>query len=82
MYEIIFRSRAEKFIKKLDKNIQTQIFKKILILQKNPRIGKPLVGNLTGLWRLRCGKYRIIYEIKEQELFVYILDIGHRKNIY
>ena len=82
MYEIIFRTPAEKFLKKLDKNIQRKILKKISILRENPRIGKPLSGDLAGLWRLRCEKYRIIYEIKNQELIVFVLTIGHRKNIY
>lgn len=82
MYEIIFKKRAEKFIKKLDKNIQERIFRKISVLRENPRIGKPLIGNLAGLWRWRFDKYRVIYKISQQELVVYVLDFVHRKNIY
>ncbi len=82
MYRIIFKSPARKFLKKLDKNIQRMLFRKIKQLPKNPRLGKPLLGNLSGLWRLRVYKYRIIYQIKNEELIIMILNISHRKNIY
>jgi len=82
MYEIIFRNPAKRFLKKLDKHVQKEIIAKIEKLKENPRIGVPLVKNLSGLWRLRHGIYRIIYQIKEFELIVYIIDIGHRSNIY
>ncbi|HLD55293.1 MAG TPA: type II toxin-antitoxin system RelE/ParE family toxin [Candidatus Nanoarchaeia archaeon] len=82
MFEIIFKKPAKKFIEKLDKIEQKQIFTKIKQLKNNSQLGKPLIGNLSGLWRLRVNKYRIIYEIKKSELIIYILQIGHRKNIY
>ncbi len=82
MYEIIFRTPAEKFLKKLDRSTQKKILGKLEILKESPRIGKPLSGDLSGLWRIRYDKYRIIYEIRDKELIVYILNIGHRKDIY
>ncbi|MCK5612221.1 type II toxin-antitoxin system RelE/ParE family toxin [Candidatus Pacearchaeota archaeon] len=82
MYEITLKSKAEKFLSKLDNSIAKQIIQKIKQLSANPRIGKPLIGNMTGLWRLRVDKYRIIYQIIENKLIVLVLDIGHRKNIY
>ncbi|GAJ15690.1 unnamed protein product, partial [marine sediment metagenome] len=47
-----------------------------------PELGKPLVGNLSGLWSLKFGNYRTIYQIKHQELLILVLKIGHRKNVY
>jgi len=82
MYEVIFRNPAKRFLKSLDKGAQQKVIKKIEKLKNNPRIGKPLSGNLKGLWRLRYDNYRIIYRIKDQELVIYIMNIGHRKNIY
>ena len=82
MYSIIFLKSAEKFIRKLDKRQAREILDKIEILKEFPRRGKPLSGNLRGLWRLRYDKYRIIYQIKNDELIIYVLNIGHRKNIY
>ena len=82
MYSIIFLKGALKFFNKLDKFEQEKIAKKIETLKKFPKHGKPLSGSLRGLWRLRLDKYRIIYQIKDKELIIYVLNIGHRKNIY
>lgn len=82
MYDIQFTKIAENFFKKLDKPIQEQIGKKINLLSENPKLGKPLVGNLKGQWSLRVDKYRIIYTIIDKELIVLVLKIGHRKKVY
>ena len=82
MYEVIFRNPAKKFLKNLDENYQKKILEKIEKIKKNPRIGKPLTGNLRGLWRLRQDNYRIIYKIKDQELIVYVMNIGDRRRFY
>ena len=82
MFEIRFKSPAKRFLKKLDLFERKKILTKIKQLKTNPKLGKPLIGNLAGLWRLRINKYRIIYEIKDNELIIYILQIGQRKNIY
>ena len=82
MYKLIFKKPAKRFLKKQDKSIKIKIIKKLKFLKENPRLGKPLVGNLAGLWSLRIGKYRIIYQIKEQELIIFVLNIEHRKKVY
>ena len=82
MYSLKFEKRAADFFRKLDKNIQEKIGKKIEFLKNNPQLGKPLTGNLAGLWSLRVDKYRILYRILNDKLIILVLDIGHRKNIY
>ncbi|WP_425474468.1 type II toxin-antitoxin system RelE family toxin [Staphylococcus gallinarum] len=50
---------------------------------ENPRLhGKALQGELSGLWRYRVGKYKIIVEIQDNELIVLAIDIGIRGDIY
>ena len=82
MYRIIFKSPAKRFLKKLDNSTQQIIIKKLKKLKENPRLGKPLIANLSGLWSLRIDKYRVIYQIKDEELIIIVLNIGHRKDIY
>jgi len=82
MYDIQFTKRAEDFFKKLDKSIQEQIAKKIDNLINNPRLGKPLLGDLKGQWSLRIGKYRAIYVIKNKELVILVLKLDLRKKSY
>ena len=82
MYEITFDINAKKILKKLKKNEQKNILNKINKLKYNPQLGKRLLGNLHGLWKLRFDKYRILYQIIENKLIIVIINIGHRKNIY
>ena len=82
MYNIEFDKKAANFFKKLDKNLQERIGKKINELENNPYLGEQLIGNLSGLRRLRIGDYRVIYKVKNEQLIILILDVGHRKNIY
>ena len=82
MFEVRIEKNARNFIKKLDNSSQKEILKKIRKLKENPFMGKALTGNLSGLWRIRIGKYRVVYQIKNSELIVIVLDVGHRKNIY
>ena len=51
-------------------------------LSGNPYYGKPLKGNKKGCYSLRVGEYRIIYEVYPSKKIVYIIRIGHRKDIY
>jgi mRNA interferase RelE/StbE len=51
---------------------------------ENPRSsGKALRGEkYKGLWRYRLGDYRLIAQIKDNELIILVLEIDHRKDIY
>ncbi len=44
--------------------------------------GKALTGNLRGLWRYRVGDYRVICDIDDGRLVVFIIDLGHRSKVY
>ncbi|EAX47309.1 addiction module toxin, RelE/StbE family [Thermosinus carboxydivorans Nor1] len=49
------------------------------------RYGEPLKGNLSGYWRYRIGQYRLLCEIEDiedNEVTVYVIAIGHRREIY
>lgn len=83
--KIIFSRQAEKQITKLDKPIQKRIVKYLDEVSKldSPRTrGKALVGDLIGLWRYRVGDYRILCKIKDSELVIFVVDVGHRKEVY
>jgi mRNA interferase RelE/StbE len=46
------------------------------------KFGLPLRRNLSGLFKLRVGNYRIIYQVKKAEVIVLVVAIGHRRMIY
>ena len=46
------------------------------------KFGLPLRRNLKGLMKLRVGDYRIIYLIERETVTIYVIKIGHRKEVY
>ena len=80
-----FSATAKKEFQKLDPVIQQQIKTFILKLQslENPRsTGKPLTGSLSGLWRYRVGKYRLVCDIEDQKILITVLRVAHRSTVY
>lgn len=52
-------------------------------LAENPqRVGKPLVGELSGLWSARRGEYRVVYAIHQDVVTVTIVRMAHRRDAY
>ncbi len=82
MYTILFESPAEKAFRKLDRSIQKRVVEKIEQLQHNPQLGKPLGSELSGMWSLRIGKFRVLYTIDSGKLVILVLEIEHRKRAY
>lgn len=77
---------AERQLRKLDRYVQRRILDWLddrIEGCKNPRhFGEPLKGDHAGLWRYRVGDYRILCDIRDQEVVVLVLAIGHRRQIY
>jgi mRNA interferase RelE/StbE len=85
LYRVVLLSKAKKFYLKLAESDRSQfhrIDKALQTLKSNPLDGNPLKGYFKGKYSLRVGIYRIIYEVKREIITVYILKIGHRKNVY
>ena len=81
-YRLYFRKSAAKELEKLPKSELLRIIKKIELLAENPRPTgcEKLTGH--GSYRIRQGDYRIVYSIQEYELTIWVIKIGHRKDIY
>ncbi len=85
-WTIKYTDTAKTQLRKIDKQAARRIIdfmdERIAILE-NPRCnGKALTGQLGGLWRYRVGDYRIICDIKDEELYVLVVKIGNRRNVY
>jgi mRNA interferase RelE/StbE len=85
-WKVKLKGSAAKSLKSLDTGTKQRIerFIGLLIETDNPRsYGKALQGKrYAGLWRYRIGDYRLICQIKDSELIILLLEIGHRKDIY
>lgn len=73
-------------LRKLDRQMQREILdyiEKRVGKADDPRsFGKPLRHSKFGLWRYRVRDFRIICELREVQLHVLVVTVGHRKNIY
>ena len=81
-YVVELTTKSQRFLRKLDKTQQKRIIDKLRELGGNPRLGKPLIADLSGTWSLRIGKYRALYTIQEGKLVVLVLKIALRKKAY
>lgn len=81
-----FDQRALKELKKLGRQAQKEILdfldERIAGDSDPRRFGKGLKANLAGLWRYRVGDYRILCQIRDSELVVLVVAVGHRKSVY
>ena len=85
-YKVVFTGKAKRQLLKLDRQVSALIvgwIERNIEGCENPRShGKGLLGNKSGQWRYRIGDYRIVCEIRDNEVVVLVLEVGHRKNIY
>ena len=85
-YKIVTTDKFDKEFKKLDRQTQRIIkawIDKNLMGCENPRIhGKGLTANRSGQWRYRVGDYRILADIRDDEIVLVLIDVGYRSRIY
>ncbi len=83
-YKIFLSSKAEKDIKKLDVKVRERVLRAIqkLSLNRYPQQFKSLVGSKIAQCRVRVGDYRILYDIHDNDKTVFVIRVGHRRDIY
>ncbi len=81
-YKVEIKRSAVKEIERLPRKEIRIVLDKIKALADDPRPSdcKKLSGQEK--YRVRCGNYRILYLIEDAILIVYIVKVGHRKDVY
>lgn len=86
VWKLEWDERALKEFRKISKPnqiaIQKYLKERISVLDNPKSFGKPLSGNMTGLWRYRVSDYRIICNFKDEKAIIVVLAVGHRKQVY
>jgi mRNA interferase RelE/StbE len=81
-----FGESALRDLRKLDRQAQKEIIgyldKRLATPEDPRRFGRPLRGDLAGLWRYRVRDYRLICQIRDQVMTVVVVVVGHRKDVY
>jgi mRNA interferase RelE/StbE len=81
-YKLFFKKSVQKDFDSISKKDLKRILSRIESLSEDPR--PKGCDKLTGQerYRLRQGQYRIVYSIQDDELTVWVVKVGHRKDIY
>jgi mRNA interferase RelE/StbE len=82
-YRLQFDPRAWREIMALSEAVQHKIFDAAEELEINPRpSGCKKLRGMNGVYRIRVGDFRIVYEIRDAALVVTVVRAGNRKDIY
>lgn len=85
-WTIEYTDTAKKQLRKLDRQMARRILDYMderVVQQDDPRqVAKALTGPLGGLWHYRVGDCRVICEIRDRELYVLVVRIGNRRDVY
>jgi mRNA interferase RelE/StbE len=81
-YKIAVKKSAAKELEDIPKKDLQKIVKKIQSLTNNPRPRRSQKLSHKEYYRIRQGDYRIVYSVQDKELAIYIVKIGHRREIY
>jgi mRNA interferase RelE/StbE len=81
-YKVYFRESVEKDFRTIPKADARKIMRRIESLASDPR--PPGCSKLSGQerYRVRHGQYRIVYSIQDRDLTVWIVKVGHRRDVY
>ena len=81
-YKILIKPSATKDLDKLPDKELKKIFSQIALLSSNPRpIGIQKLTDEEG-YRIRSGKYRILFQINDNSQTILVYRIKHRKDVY
>lgn len=80
-FEIVWSNSATRQLRKLDRGVARRIFDKVGDLADDPfRWVRRMSG--VAAYRLRVGDYRVLLDIREGELRILVVEVGHRETVY
>ena len=81
-YRVVVRKSVSKDLERIPKNDVRRIVKAIGALSDDPRPPQSRKLSVEEKYRLRCGVYRIIYEIQDEQLVICVVRVRHRRDVY
>jgi mRNA interferase RelE/StbE len=82
VYKVYFKESVEKDLESIPKKTLNEILRRISLLSQEPRpFGSEKLSDQER-YRIRQGNYRVVYSIQDDELTVWIVKVGNRKEIY
>ncbi len=82
-YEIEITRTAERQLKNLEREDQERVVRAILALADDPfPRGSRKLSGYEDVFRIRVGRYRVLYSVSGRTMIIIILKIGHRKDVH
>ena len=82
-YRVELSRSAEKDLRRIDRSKLSAIYRAIESLGEDPRpLGAKKLTGADRTFRIRLGDYRIVYEIENDVLVVFVIRVAHRKDVY
>jgi len=81
-YRILFRASVKRDLARIPKRDLRRIMNRVAALSENPR--PPGCEKLSAQerYRIRQGKYRVVYSVQDDELTVWVIKVGPRRDVY
>ena len=77
-----YTPESARLISKLPPEIKRLVRSSVDRLLSEPTVGTELTGELDGYLSYRVRRYRIIYRVNENESYIEIYHVGHRRDVY
>lgn len=81
-FELVFKESVSKDLKDVPKQDVQRILERIHLLRNDPYSAGSVKLSGKNYYRVRQGNYRILYEIKDRQLVVVVVKVGHRREVY
>ena len=81
-FSIRIKESVAKELRRVARPERTRIVSAIDRLAETPHLGTALKGDLRGLRRIRVGDYRVVNEVRDDELVVLVVRVAHRRDAY
>jgi len=82
-YSVSYSRAAAKAFRRIHPREQRRIMEAIEALVDDPRPdGSVQLAGGEGELRIRIGDYRVVYDIRDEQLIILVLRIGHRREVY
>ena len=69
-------------VRHLPPDVKRSVKQALRSLSADPFSGTPLIRELSGMWKFKVRRFRIIYELDRKARIIRIYAIGHRREVY
>jgi len=82
-YRLAFTAAATRDLKHLPKDVQADVAAAIDALAGDPRPhGCEKIEGSDDIYRIRCGDYRVLYQIGDDDSTLLVIRVRHRREVY